>query len=589
MRARAPIVPVAVVGAEEAAPIFAQIARAAAPDRPPLLPDHADVPALRAARHAGLPARQVQDPLPRAGPAPTRWGDGPGTTAASCRTSPTRSARRIQEKLFDMLGQPPSGVVRMSRRILITGLSTYWGGRLAQALERDPAVETIIGVDRARPEVSSSSAPSSSASAPSTRSSAASSQAAEIDTVVDTRLVVDSIGGPPRDAHENNVIGTMNILAACGGPDSPVRKVVFKSSAHYYGCERTTRRSSPRTMPRPHPPRTPIERDIVEAERAVARLRRAQPATRPSRCCASPTAWARTCTTSHTRLLSLPGGADDPRLRPALPVHPRGRHRRRARARGRATTCTASTTRAADGVLALSEVDRPARQAAAPVLPPWGTGTRRRGRCAASALRIPAEMLQPAALRPRAGQPQAQGDRLPAALDDARDGPRSFAEHQRLRALMRRSASAAYRYEREVEEFLRWSPERPPANLRPPAERPTSRRARAADQVAPGSALARPSRVAAAREAQILPPLGDGDAPLALTSWRRRSRDLGIGRLPRVPSASAAGSLAAVAACLGRTWQGRSARTRSDGTQGADLHSVRRTILLLVIASPHSC
>jgi UDP-glucose 4-epimerase len=27
-----------------------------------------------------------------------------------------------------------------SRRILITGLSTHWGGRLAQALEGDPAV-----------------------------------------------------------------------------------------------------------------------------------------------------------------------------------------------------------------------------------------------------------------------------------------------------------------------------------------------------------------------------------------------------------------------------------------------------------------
>ena len=62
-------------------------------------------------------------------------------------------------------------------------------------------------------------------------------QAAEIDTVIDTRMVVDSLTASPRVAHEANVIGTMNILAACGGPDSPVRKVVFKSSAHYYGCE----------------------------------------------------------------------------------------------------------------------------------------------------------------------------------------------------------------------------------------------------------------------------------------------------------------------------------------------------------------
>ena len=60
--------------------------------------------------------------------------------------------------------------------------------------------------------------------------------AAEIDTVIDTRLIVDSVMAPQRVAHEMNVLGTMNVLAACGGPDSPVRKVVFKSSAHYYGC-----------------------------------------------------------------------------------------------------------------------------------------------------------------------------------------------------------------------------------------------------------------------------------------------------------------------------------------------------------------
>ena len=34
-----------------------------------------------------------------------------------------------------------------SRRILITGLSSNLGGRLAQALEREPEVEALIGVD----------------------------------------------------------------------------------------------------------------------------------------------------------------------------------------------------------------------------------------------------------------------------------------------------------------------------------------------------------------------------------------------------------------------------------------------------------
>jgi UDP-glucose 4-epimerase len=34
-----------------------------------------------------------------------------------------------------------------ARRILITGLSSQLGGRLAQALEREPELEAIIGVD----------------------------------------------------------------------------------------------------------------------------------------------------------------------------------------------------------------------------------------------------------------------------------------------------------------------------------------------------------------------------------------------------------------------------------------------------------
>src|SRR5829696_1409248 len=123
------------------------------------------------------------------------------------------------------------------RRVLITGLSTYWGGRLAQALERAPGTDVIVGVSPRDPtgELTRTEylrAGTQHALLPRIV------QAAGIDTVIDTRLIVDPIAASRREAHENNVIGTMNILAACGGPDSPVRKVVFKSSAHYYGCER---------------------------------------------------------------------------------------------------------------------------------------------------------------------------------------------------------------------------------------------------------------------------------------------------------------------------------------------------------------
>ena len=104
-------------------------------------------------------------------PIPTdRWGERPVGRRGARADVAARGPRRIQESLFDMLGKRAERVVRMSsKRILITGLSTYWGGRLAQALERDPAVEAIIGVDRRGPDASSSSAPSSCASATSTR------------------------------------------------------------------------------------------------------------------------------------------------------------------------------------------------------------------------------------------------------------------------------------------------------------------------------------------------------------------------------------------------------------------------------------
>ena len=125
-------------------------------------------------------------------------------------------------------------------RVLVTGLATYWGGRLAQALEGFEQVETIIGVDSRDPRMELER----------TEFVRVSNQhsliqrivtAAEIDTVVDTRLIVNSLGASPRDAHENNVIGTMNILAACTGSDSPVRKYVFKSSTQYYGSEQDDR------------------------------------------------------------------------------------------------------------------------------------------------------------------------------------------------------------------------------------------------------------------------------------------------------------------------------------------------------------
>ena len=381
MRAGAPIVPVAVVGAEEAVPVFAQLGAAAAAHRPALLPDHADVPAPRAARHARLPAREVPDPLPAAGAHRRPGRASRGRTGRSCRTI-----------AHDVRARDPGGAPRHGRqaraacgsgdarrRILITGLSTYWGGRLAQALEQDPEVETIIGVDTRGPPQVELERTEFVRVADQHALIRRIVQAAEIDTVVDTRLVVDSIVTAPRLAHENNVIGTMNILAACGGPDSPVRKLVFKSSRALL----RRRAGRPGVLHRGHAPRRTRRGRRSSAtssrpRRAVARLRRAQPGRRRSRSCASPTRSGPALRTSHTRAARPAGGPDHPRLRPALPVHPRGRHRRLPRCTRCATTSTASTTAPPTACSrsrrSLDLLGKPL----APVLPPWGTGAGRR-------------------------------------------------------------------------------------------------------------------------------------------------------------------------------------------------------------------
>ena len=78
-----------------------------------------------------------------------------------------------------------------SRRILVTGLSTYWGGLLAKALERFPEIEAIIGVDNEEPTVELERTEYVKVSAQHALLRRV-VEAAEIDTVVDTRLVVDS-------------------------------------------------------------------------------------------------------------------------------------------------------------------------------------------------------------------------------------------------------------------------------------------------------------------------------------------------------------------------------------------------------------
>jgi UDP-glucose 4-epimerase len=153
----------------------------------------------------------------------------------------------------------------MGRRVLVTGLGTFWGGRVAQALELRDDVDVVVGLDRVEPAVELLRTEY-------VRSDENYSilsrivKATKVDTIVHTFLVVDSTAMRSRAIHEINVIGTMNLFAAASASGSTVRNVVVKSSTLVYGSsakdptwfKEETRRSSP--------PTTPVERSLQSVE-----------------------------------------------------------------------------------------------------------------------------------------------------------------------------------------------------------------------------------------------------------------------------------------------------------------------------------
>jgi UDP-glucose 4-epimerase len=340
---------------------------------------------------------------------------------------------------------------RGSRRILVTGLSTYWGARLAQALEGFEQIEAIIGVDSREPTRELER----------TEFVKVSNQhsliqrivrAAEIDTVIDTRLIVNSLAAPARDAHENNVIGTMNILAACTGSDSPVRKFVFKSSTQYYGSEQDDPAFFTERMRRPHAPGSSLERDILEAELAVADFAdKNRDVTVTTLRCAN--VLGPDVDTNFTRMFALPMVpmvlGFDPRLQFIHEddiVH--------ALEHAALNQIPGTFNVAADGVLALSEAIALVGKRALPVLPPFGSGLlvgplRRLG------FRIPDEMTNLMRFGRGVDNRRYRATGFEYGFT-SREAVARLGEHLRLLPVLRGSDDV-YHYEREVEEFLRWS------------------------------------------------------------------------------------------------------------------------------------
>jgi UDP-glucose 4-epimerase len=153
----------------------------------------------------------------------------------------------------------------MGRRVLVTGLGGDWGGRIARHLEADPSVDVVIGLDTREPAVALERTeyvrtdPGYSILARIVR-------ATQVDTIVHAALVVDATRVPARRAHEVNVIGTMNLFAAAGQPESRVTSVVVASSTLVYGAHHRDPTWFDEATPRSSAPHHRTERSVAEVE-----------------------------------------------------------------------------------------------------------------------------------------------------------------------------------------------------------------------------------------------------------------------------------------------------------------------------------
>jgi UDP-glucose 4-epimerase len=163
-----------------------------------------------------------------------------------------------------------------ARRVLITGVGSYLGGLLAARLESDPEVEGVIGLDTRRPKLELRRTEFVDADI---RDPAIGPliQAAAPDAVVHNKIVRQpATGMSPRTMHDINVIGSLQLLAACEHVPS-LTSIVIRGSAGIYGAEPNAPQFLDEDMTRLFPPRTRFQRDVAEIENYFETYSRRRP------------------------------------------------------------------------------------------------------------------------------------------------------------------------------------------------------------------------------------------------------------------------------------------------------------------------
>jgi UDP-glucose 4-epimerase len=163
------------------------------------------------------------------------------------------------------------------RRILITGIASHLGTELARRLEADPEVEYVAGLDTRKPRAQLERTDFIEADI---RNPVIAKLIAptKVDTIVHNQIVrrPASEGYSPRKAHDVNVIGSLQLLAACEKADS-VRAIVIRGSAGIYGAEPAAPQFFTEDMSRLYPLRSRFQRDVGEIENLFETYRRRHP------------------------------------------------------------------------------------------------------------------------------------------------------------------------------------------------------------------------------------------------------------------------------------------------------------------------
>jgi UDP-glucose 4-epimerase len=163
-----------------------------------------------------------------------------------------------------------------ARRVLITGVGSYLGTLVAARLERDPEVEAVVGIDTRRPKTGLERTELHDADVRDPEIARLIKEAAP-DAVLHNKIVRQpGPGMSSRAMHDINVIGSLQLLAACERVPS-IQSIVIRGSAGIYGAEAHAPQFLGEEMTQLFPLRTRFQRDVAEIENYFETFSRRRP------------------------------------------------------------------------------------------------------------------------------------------------------------------------------------------------------------------------------------------------------------------------------------------------------------------------